>query len=167
MTDRSKGEAPSAWLSAEQIEGLNEDIYPHPLNISAVRRMRALGDLTGLTRLGVHLVRLTPGHDSSEYHRHHNSDEFIYVLQGRGKARIGVDTVTVGPGDFLGFAAGGEAHSLFNPYEVDLVYLMGGNRPAEDICDYPEAGKRLRISGGERDYQALPAEAGKSRDDAE
>lgn len=165
MTDQTDPDAAPGWLSAADIEQLPEDVYPHPLNISAVRRMRSLGDLTGLTRLGIHLVRLTPGHDSSEFHRHHNSDEFIYVLQGRGKARLGDDIITIGPGDFLAFPAGGVAHKLFNPYEVDLLYLMGGNRPAEDICDYPEAGKRLRITGEQRQYQSLPADASGSGTD--
>ncbi len=168
MTDRPDNRsAPRGWLSSQAIEELKEDIYPHPLNINAVRRTRALGDLAGLTLLGVQLVRLTPGHDSSEYHRHHNSDEFIYILQGRGTARIGADTVTVGPGDFLGFSAGGEAHALTNPYEVDLVYLLGGTRPNEDICDYPEAGKRLRTAGGERHYEALPATKRSAQDGSE
>jgi len=165
MSDETVPARVPGWLSAIDIGNLEEGVYPHPLNISAVRRMRSLGNLTGLTRLGIHLVRLTPGHDSSEYHRHHNSDEFIYVLEGRGKARVGNDTITVGPGDFLGFPAGGAAHSLFNPYEVDLLYLMGGNRPTDDICDYPEAGKRLRIDGDQRQYQALPADADEAGDD--
>ena len=165
MNQQGESKQLPLYLSAAEIETLNEDVYPHPLNISAVRRMRSLGDLTGLTRLGIHLVRLTPGHDSSEYHRHHNSDEFIYVLQGRAKARLGEETITIGPGDFLGFPAGSLAHKLFNPYEVDLLYLMGGSRPAEDICDYPEAGKRLRTADGKRQYMSLPAEAAQRADD--
>lgn len=153
-SDQSSDTKPNR-LSADAIDTLNEDIHPHPLNINAVRRTRPLGDLTGLTHLGVHLVRLTPGHDSSEYHRHHNSDEFIYVLHGRGTARVGAETMTVSQGDFLGFPAGGAAHSLSNPYEVDLVYLVGGSRVAEDIVDYPEAGKRLHTHDGKRRYVEL------------
>ena len=158
MTGDPANEAKAIFLSAADIEALNEDIHPHPLNINAVRRTRPLGDLTGLTRLGVHLVRLTPGHDSSEYHRHHNSDEFIYVLKGRGTARVGTESVTVSQGDFLGFPAGGPAHSLSNPYEVDLVYLVGGSRGAEDVVDYPEAGKQLHTGGGKRRYVELSPE---------
>jgi uncharacterized cupin superfamily protein len=146
-------------LSPADIQALDEEIYPHPLNINAVRRARPLGDHTGLRQLGVQLVRLTPGHDSTEYHRHHHSDEFVYVLEGRGTARLGAATVTIGPGDFLGFPAGGEPHCLSNPYEVDLLYLVGGNRVAMDTVDYPDSGKRLSISGDERRYGEL-SEAG-------
>lgn len=42
----------------------------HPLNENAVRLKRSLGDATGLTQLGVHLMTLMPGHESTEYHRH-------------------------------------------------------------------------------------------------
>ena len=152
-------------LSAADIRALDEEIYPHPLNINAVRRTRALGEHTGLQQVGVQLVRLTPGHDSTEYHRHHHSDEFVYVLEGRGSARIGAATVTIGPGDFLGFPAGGEPHALSNPYEVDLLYLVGGNRVPVDTVDYPEAGKRLSISGDERRYGALPVDGPDAPDD--
>ena len=164
MNDDRASESKPSYLSAADIEALNEDIHPHPLNINAVRRTRPLGDLTGLTLLGVHLVRLTPGHDSSEYHRHHNSDEFIYVLKGRGTARVGTETVTVSQGDFLGFPAGGAAHSLSNPYEVDLVYLVGGSRGAEDVVDYPEAGKQLQTSSGKRRYVELSADSEEPRE---
>ena len=152
-------------LSAAEIEALTEEIYPHPLNINAVRRSRVLGNPTGLTQLGVQLVRLTPGHDSTEYHKHHASDEFVYVLEGRGEARIGADTVTIGPGDFLGFPAGGEPHALSNPYEVDLVYLVGGARVSEDTVDYPEAGKRLHIRAGQRRYVELDQDPQDPTDD--
>ncbi|HSM83317.1 MAG TPA: cupin, partial [Nodosilinea sp.] len=58
-------------------------------------------------------------------------------------------------GDFMGFAAGGMAHSLSNPFDDDLVYLVGGLRLEFDICDYPRVNTRLYRRGEQREYVAL------------
>lgn len=133
----------------------------HPINPNAIRNSRALGDAVGLKLLGLHLVRLKPGRDSTEFHFHHGSDEFIYVLEGRGRARVGEDEFEVNTGDCLGFPALGPAHVLSNPFNTDLLYLCGGTRAISDVCDYPEAGKRLLLSGKERHFESL----GKGRPD--
>ena len=38
---------------------------------------------------GERVVRLTPGKDSTTHHYHDADEEFIYVLEGSGRARIG------------------------------------------------------------------------------
>jgi uncharacterized cupin superfamily protein len=93
-------------------------------------------------------VRLLKGDTSSVLHMHHQDEEWVYILSGRGIANIGDEQHAVGPGDFMGFAAGSLPHNLHNPNEEDLVYLVGGNRWPYDVCDYPKAGKRrYRING--------------------
>jgi uncharacterized cupin superfamily protein len=35
------------------------------------------------------------------------------------------------------------AHSLRNPYERELVYLMGGESRALDVADFPDLRRRM------------------------
>ena len=139
---------PHPLVRAKDIEALPEEARKHPLDASLVRHTRSLGDAVGLTRLGVHLVRLTKGGTSAVFHRHHQDEEWVYVLSGRAIAEIGDDKHDVGPGDFIGFAAGSAAHNLHNPHDEDFVYLCCGDHVQFDVCDYPRAGKRrYRIDG--------------------
>ena len=135
-------------LRASDVQALPEERRAHNLNPAFVRHTRSLGDAAGLTTLGVHLVRLEKGDTSSVLHFHHQDEEWIYILSGKGTARIGDDEHEVGPGDFMGFPAGSAPHNLYNPHAEDLVYLVGGNRWPFDVCDYPKIGKRrYRING--------------------
>ena len=143
-------------LSAQAINDLPEHIYRHPLNPNSVRNTRSLGDPTGLSQIGVHLVRLKPGRESTELHYHHRSEEFVYVLEGRGVANLGKEEIEITAGDFLGFPALGAPHVLSNPFEEDLLYLCGGTRLVADVCDYPRVQRRLYVSAGEKHYEDLP-----------
>ena len=135
-------------LRRAEIQALPEVRRPHPLDASLVRHTRSLGDAAGLSTIGVHLVRLTRGDTSSVFHFHHQDEEWVYILSGRGIAEIGGEKHEVGPDDFMGFVAGSRPHNLHNPHAEDLVYLVGGNRWPFDICDYPRIGKRrYRING--------------------
>ena len=135
-------------LRRADVQALPEERRPHPLNPELVRHTRSLGDAAGLTTLGVHYVRLTQGDTSSVLHFHHQDEEWVYILSGRGIAQIGDEKFEVGAGDFMGFTAGSLAHNLHNPNAEDLVYLVGGNRLPFDVCDYPKIGKRrYRING--------------------
>ncbi|HEY9879924.1 MAG TPA: cupin domain-containing protein [Leptolyngbyaceae cyanobacterium] len=142
-------------LTAAAIAQLPEEVFVHPLNPNAVRHAKSLGDVIGFHHIGVHLVRVAPGHDSTEQHVHQLEEEFIYILSGQGIAEIGSEQFEVGPGDFLGCPAKGLAHGLSNPFEKDLVYLVGGMRLEYDICDYPKLGKRMYRAGEKRDYVDL------------
>lgn len=139
---------PHPLLRAAQIEAIAEETRVHALDRGVIRHNRSLGDAVGLQSLGVHLVRLRPGHISTVYHFHHHDEEWIYILSGHGVAEIGEEALEVGPGDFMGFVAGSVPHLLRNPHEEPLVYLVGGNRLPFDICDYPRLRKRrYRIDG--------------------
>jgi uncharacterized cupin superfamily protein len=146
---------PHPLLTADTIAEMPEQVFVHPLNPRAIRQTKSLGDAIGFHHIGVHWVRVAPGQDSTEHHVHQLEEEFIYIVSGRGEADIGDQTFTVGPGDFLGFAAKGLAHSLRNPYDEDLIYLVGGMRLEYDICDYPRQGKRMYRAGENRDYVEL------------
>lgn len=149
--------ADNPWplLTSAQIDDLDEVAHVHQFNDNAVRHTRSLGDVLGLTSLGVHLVRLEQGRDSTQFHFHHVDEEFLYILSGRGIAEIGNERCEVGPGDFMAFSKGSLPHAMHNPHEEDLVYLMAGNRNAIDICDYPRIGRRMYRIDGAKQYVDL------------
>ncbi|MGB7415895.1 MAG: cupin domain-containing protein [Thermosynechococcaceae cyanobacterium] len=134
-------------LTAQQIDQQPETTFIHPLNSEAIRQTKSLGDVLGLERLGLHLVRVEPGQASTQFHFHHYEEEFLYILSGRGIADIGTAQYEVGPGDLMGFTTPSLPHSLHNPFSEDLVYLMGGERRDYDVCDYPRIIKRQFRSG--------------------
>lgn len=136
-------EQPRALLRADQIAEAKEHRVQHPLNARSEIHIRSLSDAVGMSRVGVHVSRVPPGRDSFEYHTHHYEEEFLYILAGRGMADIDGSEVEVGPGDFLGFSVPSVGHNLRNPFDEDLVYLMGGNRLEFEIADFPRLGKRL------------------------
>jgi len=136
---------------------MREEKFVHFLNPEAIRYTRSLGDACGLATIGVHLVRLKPGDDSTEYHFHHQDEEWVYILSGRGVAEIGRKKYKIGAGDFMGFVAGSEPHAMRNPFKTDLVYLVGGNRWPMDVCDYPRIGKRRYRMNGDNAYIDMAA----------
>jgi uncharacterized cupin superfamily protein len=115
----------------------------HPLNPAARRRTMSLGDAAGLKRVGLHYTVVAPGDVSTELHRHHLGDEFVFVLSGSGVVELDGETVPIAAGDFIGLPARGPAHCLRNTGSAELVFLVGGDRPAFDVCDYPALDKRV------------------------
>lgn len=147
----SEESQPFPLLSAEAIAALPERTYEHPFNPNGSRRTRSLGDACGMSQLGVHLVRVLPGRESTEYHTHHHDEEWLYILAGHGVAEIGGRRCEVKAGDFMGFAAGSLPHTLSNEGSEDLVYLVGGTRHEWDVVDYVRRGIRTFKYPGKRD----------------
>lgn len=142
---------PRELLTATAIAALAGQRRVHPLNPNAVRNVKSLGDAVGLTQLGVHMVTILPGNDSTEYHRHLYEEEFVYLLSGSGTAEIDGQQIAVAAGDFLGFPRNGVAHGLSNTGTEPLVCLVAGQRLGQDVCDYPHQNKRLYINGAQED----------------
>ena len=101
-------------IKRADIEALPETETQHQFNYNAIRHARNLAQTTGMQRIGIHLVRIAPGRDSTTHHYHDADEEFIYILTGRGQARIGDEEFEVEAGDFMGFPAPSPAHSM-NP----------------------------------------------------
>lgn len=120
----------------------------HFLNPNAQRINKSLGDLTGLTGIGVHLIEVAPGHETTEHHLHHHEDECVFILSGQATALIGAQSYPVKAGDFLGYRKGGLAHSIRNTGTEPLVCLVAGERLAHDVGDYPRLGKRIYRNAG-------------------
>jgi uncharacterized cupin superfamily protein len=129
---------------AVHIDAVTPIEFQHDVEPRARRRMRALHRGTGLTRQAVYWSRVARGDLSTALHTHERTDEWIFVLSGRGLARVGDARFEVGPHDFVGHPAGSAPHVM--EAAEDLVYLMGGQIDADDIVDYPEAGLR-RVGG--------------------
>ncbi len=137
-------------LTADQIAAMTERAHQHQFNGNAVRMTRTLGVPGGLEHMGVHLIRLEPGFDSTQFHYHDADEEFVLILSGTGRAFIGEQTFDVGPGDFMGFPAPSPGHSLHNHSQGDLVYLVGGEANRSDVVHYPWIRRTLIKSHGRR-----------------
>ena len=53
----------------------------------------------------------------------------------------------MGPGDFVAFPTPSVAHNMTNPFDEDLVYLMGGESRRYEIADFPDLDKRMVRTG--------------------
>jgi uncharacterized cupin superfamily protein len=140
------------WLPPEEgdarqcrhIDEIELRSFQHELDPRAKRVMRRLESGTGLERQVVVWSRVAAGDHSTARHSHDRTDEWIFVLAGRALARVGDASFEVGPGDFIAHPAGSPAHRM--DVREPLIYLMGGQRDADDVVTYPDAGVR-RVRG--------------------
>ena len=130
-------------LTKEEIEAYEGLTKTHFLNSNAIRTNKSLGDLTGITGFGFHLIEIQPGHESTEFHKHYHEDECVYIIEGSCEAQIGDETYSVKAGDFIGYRAGGKAHTLRNNSDAILKYIVVGQRLDHDVGDYPRLEKRI------------------------
>ncbi|WP_419903374.1 cupin domain-containing protein [Kiloniella sp.] len=130
-------------LTKTEIDAMEGTDKVHFLNPNAQRSNKSLGDLTGLRGFGFHIIEVEPGRESTECHVHYQEDECVYILEGRGLAFIGGEEHEVSAGDFIGYRAGGKAHSLTNTGDETLKCIVVGQRLDFDIGDYPNQNKRI------------------------
>lgn len=144
MTDNN----PKFLLHAAEIDAQAE-CFSHPWNPHSLITGTRMSRLAGLQRVGVSKVMVPAGKESFIYHSHHCEEEWIYILSGKGVARIEEQEYEVSAGDFMGFPTPSVAHHLANPFDKDLVYLMGGETKDVEIADFPDIGKRMVRRGSE------------------
>jgi uncharacterized cupin superfamily protein len=110
---------------------------------------RRLGSAAGGRQLGASLCELPPGARSYPFHWHGANEEALYVIEGRGLARLGDVEVAIGPGDYLAFPIGpAHAHQLINAGDTPLVYLCVGTEHRCEVVGYPDSNK-LKVLAGE------------------
>jgi len=131
---------PALILTAAEIEARRRT-YRQDLNPKAEFGLVSLGQQAAFQRAGVKIAWIAPGAESFSYHAHHVEEEWIYVLSGRAVCRIDGADVTLAAGDFVAFPAPSVAHQMRNPFEAQCVYLVGGERLALDVIDYPDQGQ--------------------------
>lgn len=146
MSDSQK---PHPLIRADAIQKLQEQSFSHPWNRNSEIKGVFLGSAVGLQRIGLSLVYILPGKESFVYHSHQFEEEFIYIISGRGIAEIDNQEYEIGAGDFMGFPTPSVAHHLRNPFEENLVYLLGGERRDVEIADFPRLKKRMFRNGEE------------------
>jgi len=130
-------------ITKEEIDAYAGVEKTHFLNDKARRVNKSIGDLTGLTGFGFHIIEVQPGFETTELHRHYYEDECVYVLEGEAEAVIGEALYPIKAGDFIGYRAGGLAHTIRNTGSVVLRCIVVGQRLDHDVGDYPRLNKRL------------------------
>ncbi|MEW6270674.1 MAG: cupin domain-containing protein [Thermodesulfobacteriota bacterium] len=115
--------------------------YTHMVDPTARRRIRFLSSPTSLERQVVGLMEVAPGDGSTALHTHDRTDEWVFVLAGRARVRVGDDTFEARAHDFIAHPAGSPPHRMIAL--EPLTYLVGGQRDLDDVVLYPEAGLRL------------------------
>ncbi|MBC3767091.1 cupin domain-containing protein [Neptunicella marina] len=144
-------------LKKQQIDQMPGQDKSHYLNPEAQRNNKSLGDLTGLSGLGFHIIRVAPGKWSTETHVHYYEDECAYVLEGTGQVRIGEQLYAIEAGDFIGYRANGLPHNMQNTGNQDLVCIVVGQRLPHEVADYPVLKKRL-YKNVSRDWELVDLE---------
>ncbi|MEZ4453980.1 MAG: cupin domain-containing protein [Nannocystaceae bacterium] len=163
--------SPKHLVRAADLEAEEAMRVSHPLNPNSEIHMKRLSDRAGMTRVGVNLGRIPPGRESYLPHAHAVQEEWVFVVSGTGRARIGDDEHPIGPGDFLGFPTDGTIHHLRNDGDVDLVVLQGGERTHFELGTFPTVGKRIFFEDGvgrvvpEAAIETLPLTAWRAKDE--
>lgn len=135
-------------ITKEEIEDFKGLQKTHFLNKNAHRLNKSIGDLAGLSGFGFHIIEVQPGNETTELHKHYHEDECAYILEGEAQSTIGNETCVVKAGDFIGYPADGEAHTLKNTGDTLLKYIVVGQRLDHDVIDYPNLNKRLFMNKG-------------------
>ncbi len=87
----------------------------------------------GITRIGIHHVRLLPGRRTSYPHAESTEQEFVYVLQGKPDVWIDGVLHALVEGDSVAFPAGtGICHTFINNTADEVRLMVIGERPRED-----------------------------------
>jgi uncharacterized cupin superfamily protein len=130
-----------AAIDATTVEAVSKTGYPEPYRSQVLpRAKRGLGDLFGLTKIGINHTTLAPGKVSSMCHWHTAEDEFIYLLEGEVVLRTSAGEQVISAGMCVGFPAGvEEGHQLINRSAHPAVYLEISNRDGEDTAYYTDA----------------------------
>lgn len=98
-----------------------------------------IGERLGLSRIGIHHVRVPPGRRTSYPHAESAEEEFVFVLKGRPDAWIDGVLYPLEVGDSVGLPAGtGICHSILNNTTEEVRLLVVGDRPQpENRIRYP------------------------------
>ena len=98
-----------------------------------------VGEKLGLTRIGIHHVRVPPGRRTSYPHAESAEEEFVFVIEGRPDAWIDGVLHRLGPGDSVAFPAGtGLCHTFLNNTTDEVRLMVVGEKPKpENRVRYP------------------------------
>ena len=108
-----------------------------------------LGARIGARVLGYNLTVLPPGHAQCPFHSHRVEEEMFLILEGEGELRYGDQRFPLRRHDVIACPTGGPetAHQIINTGTTDLRYLALSNVAETEVCEYPDSGKVLAVSG--------------------
>lgn len=87
----------------------------------------------GLTRIGIHHVRLPPGRRTSYPHAESAEEEFAYVIEGTPDVWIDGHLHRLAPGDAVAFPAGtGICHTFLNNTRDEVRLIVVGETPKDE-----------------------------------
>jgi len=123
-------------------------------------RRKLLGQASGAEKLGCSLFEIAPGKRAFPFHYHFANEEALYILDGSGTLRLGIEESQVRAGHFVAFrTAMDNAHQLINSGSVPLRYICFSTMIGPEVCGYPDSGKIAilagRAPGGSRSVSAM------------
>jgi uncharacterized cupin superfamily protein len=119
------------------LEGADDAHYPGDTELMAIGA--PLGRALGLTRIGIHHIRLLPGRRTSYPHAESAEEEFAFVLEGAPDVWIDGHLHRLRVGDAVAFPAGtGICHTFLNNTEAEVRLLVVGEaNKDENRIRYP------------------------------
>lgn len=85
--------------------------------------IRYLRDGAAKQEMGTFELTVPPGSNVPPAHSHSGNDEFIYVLEGVLRYRVGDDERDLAPGDWM-FTPRGSVHAFSNPHAAPARALV-------------------------------------------
>jgi uncharacterized cupin superfamily protein len=120
-----------------EIEKLDQEHYPGDDELLGIEA--SFGWHFGLTKLGIHHLRLPPGRRTSYPHAESAEEEFVYVIEGAPDVWLDGVLHRLKPGDAVGFPAGtGICHTFLNNTDGEVRLLVVGEKSKpENRIYYP------------------------------
>ena len=130
-------ERPNFIRHWRDLEGADDGHYADSEELLSIGA--PIGQLLGLTRIGIHHERLPPGRRTSYPHAESAEEEFVYVLEGHPDVWIDGTLHHLEPGVSVAFPAGtGICHTFLNNTDSEVRLLVVGEKPKpENRIHYP------------------------------
>ena len=96
----------------------------------------------GAQKLGYSFFNVPPGKAAFPYHTHTGNEEMIYIIEGTGTLRFGIEELEVTGGTVIACPPGPEyPHQLVNTSDRELRYLVVSTMEYPDLSEYPDSNK--------------------------
>ncbi|KEQ17592.1 cupin domain-containing protein [Endozoicomonas numazuensis] len=107
-------------------------------------RSKNLGKAAGSRSLGMRMIELSPGKQSSPLLFHTEDEEHIFLVEGEVTLLEGDEQSHLIAGDYVCFLPGeGIGHALLNHSETVCRFLVMSQNSQSDIVVYPEHNRML------------------------
>lgn len=141
-------------LDPSSLVGEERQPYPAPYNAELKGKTRSpIGDMLGLTKIGVGLTEMAPGAVSALRHWHAEEDEFVVVVSGELTLVTNDGAQLLKTGMVAGFPAGkADGHRLENRSKAKAAYIEVSNRAPKEHVRYPDSDLQLVREGATRSW---------------